>query len=137
MSTIYLIIIYLGIMLTPSNIQYFELHVDVENQQISFTKENNGTWRAVDLKKGNTLGTFTANEQILQITIDNQTIPFPIGDCIVLKDINWSIVSQVFPIRKELGSTIEITREMQGIKLYQKKGIIPEGLKIYWEEQNK
>ena len=136
MSTIFLIIIYLGIMLAPSNVQYFELHVDVK-QQISFTEEINGIWRAVDLKKGNTIGTFTANEQILQITIDNQTIPFPMGDCLDLKDINWSIVSQVFPIRKELGSTIEITREMQGIKLYQKKGIIPEGLKIYWEEQNK
>jgi hypothetical protein len=123
-------------MLAPSNVQYFELHVDVK-QQISFTEEINGIWRAVDLKKGNTIGTFTANEQILQITIDNQTIPFPMGDCLDLKDINWSIVSQVFPIRKELGSTIEITREMQGIKLYQKKGIIPEGLKIYWEEQNK
>lgn len=130
MSTISLIIIYLGLMLVPSNVQCFKL---LGNQQISFTKEINGTWGAVDLKNGNTVGTFGVHGQILQVTADKQTIPFPIGDCLDLKDINWSIVTQVSPTRKELGSEISIIREADGIRFYQEKGDIPEGVKISWK----
>ena len=132
MSTISLIIIYLGLMLVPCNVQCFKL-LGTQHQQYSFTKDSKGTWKAIDLKNGNTIGTFRVNKQILQVTVDKQTIPFPIGDCLELKDINWSIVTQVSPRRKELGSEISIIREADGIRFCQEKGDIQEGVQISWK----
>ena len=132
MSTISLIIIYLGLMLVPWNVQCFKL-VETQHQQYSFTNDSKGIWKAIDLKNGNTIGTFRVDKQILHVTVDKQTIPFPIGDCVELKDVNWSIVTQISPKRKELGSEINIIREADEIKFYQEKGDIQGGVKISWK----